>query len=50
MDEAGQTEVAATELDEREPEPAAKPRLPLASGLVLLGADDAEQCSDGTCW
>jgi hypothetical protein len=21
-----------------------------APGLVVLGADDAEACSDGTCW
>lgn len=50
MDEVGQVDVAAPEPDEVEPAPAATSRLPLASGLVVLGADNAEQCSDGTCW
>jgi hypothetical protein len=24
--------------------------IPRAQGLVVLGAEDAEACSDGTCW
>ncbi|GII42408.1 hypothetical protein [Planotetraspora phitsanulokensis] len=25
-------------------------RRPVAQGLVVLGAEGAEACSDGTCW
>ena len=24
--------------------------IPRAQGLLVLGAEDAEACSDGTCW